>query len=113
MIWGAEWRRIAQRLRIIRACPGECPGGRFIAAEAGVIGVVGINVSPIFATDGDHNIVKNGDRIGGENLCAVAAKRDVRNEVKLTIASRRVKFQRRISRERAAADIKYAVSAKH
>ena len=44
---------------------------------------------------------------------AVAAKRDVGNEIKLTVAPWRVKFQRRISRERATADIEHAVSAKH
>ena len=84
-----------------------------ITAEAGVIGVVSVNIGRIWAADGDHDIVENGDRISGQNLRAVAAKRDVGDEIKLTVASRRVKFQRRISRERAAADIEHAVSAKH
>ena len=44
---------------------------------------------------------------------AVAAKRDVGNEIKLTVAPRRVKFQRRISREHAAADSEHAVCAEH
>ena len=107
---------LSERLRIIRTGASKRAGRRVIAAEAGIIGVISVNSGRIFvadAADSDHYIVKNCDRIGGQNLRAVAAKRDVGNEIKLTVAPRRVKFQRRISRERAAADIEHAVSAKH
>ena len=59
------------------------------------------------------SIVENGDRISCQNLCAVAAKRDVGDEIELAVAARRVKFQRRISREHAAADIEHAVSPEY
>ena len=60
-----------------------------VAAEAGIIGVVGENIGRIWAADGDHDIVENGDRISRQNLCAVAAKRDVGNKIKLAVAPRR------------------------
>ncbi len=85
----------------MRSCARERAGSRAVTAEARVIGVVGVNIGCICAADGDHNTVENGDRISRQNLRAVAAKRDVGNEIKLTIAARRVKFQRRTSREGA------------
>ena len=62
------------RLRIIRACAGECAGRRVVAAEAGVIGVwnfageAGVNIRRLWAADGDHDIVENGDRISRQDL---------------------------------------------
>jgi len=88
-------------LRIIRAGASKCAGGRFVAAEAGVISVIGVNIGQSWAADGYHDIVENRNRTSRKNLRAVAAKRDVGNEIKLTIAARRVKFQRRTSREGA------------
>src|SRR4029077_6023369 len=105
MICVVEWRRFLDWLRVIRSGAAKCSGGRAIAAEAGIIGVWGfvgessVNIGRIFAADGDHDVVENSDRIGGQNLSAVAAKRDIGNEIKLTVAPRRVKFQSRISRE--------------
>ena len=95
-------------------CAGECAGGRAVTApRLGVIGVVGVNIGRICTADGDHDIVENGDRIRRQNLHAVAAKRDVGHKIKLAVAARRVKFQCRISRERAAANIERAVRAEH
>jgi len=54
-------RRIRKRLRIIRAGAGECAGSRAVAAKAGVIGVVGVNIGRRFASDGDYDIVKDRD----------------------------------------------------
>ena len=71
------------------------------------------NIGRIWAADGDHDIVENGDRISRQNLCAVAAKRDVGNEIKLAVAPRRVKFQRRIRRKAAAAHIEHTVCAEY
>ena len=99
--------------------PAERAGGCAVAAEAGVIGVwnaiheVHINIGLIWASDGDHNIVGNGDGISCQNLCAVAAKRDVGNEIKLAVAARRVKLQLGISREDAATDIEHAVCTEY
>src|SRR5437762_7034440 len=112
--WRTKWRRLVERQGIIRACAGECAGGGAVAAPfLGVIGVVSVNIGRIWAADGDHDIVENGDRISRQNLYAVASKRDVGHEIKLTVAARRVKFQYRISRERAAANIERAVDTEH
>ena len=104
---------LLKRLRLVRARASKRPGSGAITAEAGVIGVVSINIGRSWAADSHYNIVENRNRIRRQNLCAVAAKRDVRNEVELAVAARRVKFQYRISRERAAADIEHAVCAEH
>src|SRR5947199_6351210 len=104
---------------IIRTRTGKRAGGRAVAAEAGIIGVwnfageAGVNIGRIWATDGDHDIVKNGDGISRQNLYAVAAKRDVGHKIELAGAARRIKLQRRISREGAAADIERAVGAEY
>src|SRR5207245_6781455 len=63
------------------------------------------------ATDGDRDIVENRDRISCQNFCAVTPERDVRFEVDRSAATPRIKFQRRISREVAAADIEHTVCA--
>lgn len=74
---GIEWRRVAERLRIVRARAGERARRGAVAAEAAVIGIVSVNVSRVWATDGDHDIIENGDRISRQNLHAVAAECDV------------------------------------
>jgi len=43
--------------------PGNVPVVVPFAAEAGVIGVVGIDLGRIWAADGHHDIVENRDRI--------------------------------------------------
>ena len=109
-------RRIAQRLRIVCAGASKRAGCRTVTAEAGIIRVIGIHIRWIFVrdvADSDGNTVENCDRIGRKNLCAVTAESYVRDEIELTVAARRVKFQRRIGRERATANIEHAVRAEH
>ena len=98
-------------MRIIRAASKRAASRAVAAVGAGIIRVVGVNIGPIWAGDRDRDSVENGDRISRKNLRAVAAKRDVRGEVDRSAATARVKFQRRISRKRADADIEHAVCA--
>jgi hypothetical protein len=108
-----ESRRLVERQGVIRACAGECAGPCAVAAEAGIIRVIGVHFGWVRAADGDHNTVENVDLISRQNLQAVTAKGDVGHEIKLAVAARRVKFQYRISRERAAANIERAVGAEY
>ena len=58
----AEW------LRIVRARAGERAGRRAITAEAGVIGVVSVNIGRSCAANRHHDVVKNVDRICRQNF---------------------------------------------
>ncbi len=87
----------AERQRIIRAIAAECTIGPIGAAEAGVIRVIREDLRGS-AVAGDSNDSRwlNCDCVTGKNSRAIAAERDVRDKVDLSITARRLQFQRSI-----------------
>ena len=91
-------RCLIQRDRIGSTSSGKCSRRRIIPTEPGVIGVICKNIRRVRATNRYRDAIENCDGISRENFLAVAAERYIGDEIELTVATGRIKFQRRISR---------------
>ena len=79
----------------------------------GVISGIRIHRRWKLAADRNYDVVENRDCICRENLGAIPAESNVGNEVELAITAPCVKFQYRIRREVATADIEHTVCTEH
>src|SRR5205807_7017636 len=104
-----EWWRIGKRLRIVCSKSSKSPGGRIIAAEAGVVCVwntQGFVYKDIRNMSGHvhHDAGINCHSIRRENGCASPADRAVGSEDDLPVAAGRVEFQSCIGAQSSVAD---------
>src|SRR5437764_12146570 len=94
-----------------RSFARESAGGRSVAAEPGVIRVIGEDVRRSWPKDRYDLAVIYDDGVGGDDLGAVTAQGDVVDEVDNAAAATGVKFDQGVGGDGAAANVERSARA--